>query len=177
MKYIASTLFAATFIIMNIPGILRASNPLPIGSEAPTPPILDQDGKPFDLAAAYAGGTVLLYFYPKASTPGCTAQACSLRDDIENLKDLGVTVIGASRDTPQAQKKFAESQNLPFTLLADDDGELATAFGVGSLLGMASRSSFIIKGGKIVWVAPRAKTSGHASEVQAALAALEKSDT
>lgn len=177
MKHLGLRILLPAFIIMNIPGILRASAPLAVGTEAPVLQILDQDAKPFDLAGAYAEGTVLLYFYPKASTPGCTAQACSLRDDIQNLKDLGVTVIGASRDTPAAQKKFATAQNLPFTLLADNEGKLAEAFGVGGLLGMANRSSFLIQEGKIVWVAPSAKTSGHAEEVRQALEAIKKTQS
>lgn len=160
--------------MISFSSLVRASDPVNVGSPAPVVEILDQDGQPFDLAAAYASGTVLVYFYPKADTPGCTAQACSLRDDIENLGQLNVRVIGVSRDTPAAQKRFQERHNLPFTLLADEEGKLATAFGVGGILGFSNRSSFLIRDGKIVWVQPRAKTSGHAEEVLAALAELDQ---
>lgn len=173
MKKLSLIFIPLVFLAMiSIPGLLHASDPLKVGSPAPALTLMDQDGQPFDLATAYAKGTVLVYFYPKANTPGCTAQACSLRDDIENLGDLGIQVVGVSRDTPGAQKKFQEQHHLPFTLLADEKGELASAFGVGSVLGFSNRSSFLVEGGKIAWLTPSAKTSGHAAEVQDALKAL-----
>jgi len=79
--------------------------------------------------------------------------------------------VGVSKDTPAAQKKFQEKYQLPFPLLADHDGKVAEAFGVGGLLGFSNRSSFLIKDGKVIWAQPKAKTSGHAEEVKAALAA------
>lgn len=146
-----------------------AENPQP----APTPAATDHEGKPFSFAEAYQEGTVLVFFYPKAGTPGCTAQACSLRDEIEDFSELGVSVIGVSRDTPEAQSNFREKHNLPFPLIADEDGAVAEAFGVGGMLGFSNRSSFLVRDGKIVWSAPRAKTGGHAEEVLAALQNLD----
>ena len=171
MKKLSCTLLLLTMI--SIPGILRASDPIAVGAPAPALTLPDQDGQPFDLAAAYAKGMVLVYFYPKANTPGCTAQACSLRDDMANLGSLGLQVVGVSRDTPEAQKRFQEQHSLPFTLLADEKGDLAKAFGVGSVLGFSNRSSFLVKDGKIAWLTPSAKTSGHAEEVQTALKTLD----
>lgn len=171
-KYLFAILL---FLLMSyLTNIVRASNPITTGAEAPKLTATDQDGNPFDLGKAYAEGMVLVYFYPKADTPGCTAQACSLRDDIENLSQLGVQVVGISKDTPEAQKKFQEKYNLPFPLLADEDGAVASAFGVGGVLGFSNRSSFLVKDGKIVWSAPKAKTSGHAEEVAAAIKSLEQ---
>lgn len=157
---------------MNIPFLLQAAELLPVGSSAPVVAILDQNGKPFDLAAAYQKGMTIVYFYPKADTPGCTAQACSLRDDSGELSKLGVQVIGVSKDSPEAQKKFQEKYHLPFPLLADDKRELGEAFGVGAMLGFSNRTSFLIKDGKIVWCSPKAQTKEHAKEVEEALAKL-----
>ncbi len=150
----------------------RADNTPQVGSPAPRLTATDQDAQSLNLGDFYDRGITLVYFYPKASTPGCTAQACSLRDAIADLKDLGIQVVGVSRDTPAAQKKFQEKYELPFPLIADSDGKVAEAFGVGGLLGFSKRSSFLVQNGKIVWAQPKAQTSGHAGEVKAALAAL-----
>ncbi len=163
----------ATLAMIKLP-FVQASDPSMVGSPAPTPAAIDQDGKPLDLAATYAKGITLVYFYPKADTPGCTAQACSLRDGIEDLKSLGVQVIGVSKDTPAAQKKFQEKYNLPFPLIADTDGKVAEAFGVGRILGFTSRTSFLVKDGKIAWVEPKAGTKNHAEQVKAALQSLKE---
>ncbi|MFV0416956.1 MAG: peroxiredoxin [Chthoniobacterales bacterium] len=163
-----------TLLSMSFTPILRASDPVKVGTPAPAVTSKDQDAAPVDLGKVLAEGVTLVYFYPKADTPGCTAQACSLRDDIENLGDLGIRVIGVSRDTPAAQKAFAEKYKLPFTLLADEDGSVSEAFGIGSLLGYSKRSSFLIRNGEVVWVQPKAQTAGHAEEVKAALAEIKK---
>ncbi len=155
--------------------ILQANDLTQPGAPAPRLTATDQDGNPLDLGSYYDRGLTLVYFYPKADTPGCTAQACSLRDAITELKDLGIQVIGVSRDTPAAQKKFQDKYQLPFPLIADQKGEVAQAFGVGSMLGFSSRSSFLIQDGKVVWAQPKAKTSGHAEEVKTAVAGLPKS--
>lgn len=155
--------------------LLRANDLTQPGAPAPRISAPDQDGNPLDLGALYDQGTTLVYFYPKADTPGCTAQACGLRDAISELKDLGIQVVGVSKDTPAAQKKFQAKYELPFPLIADYEGKVAEAFGVGSMLGFTSRSSFLIQDGKVVWAQPKAQTAGHAAEVKAALAALPKS--
>ena len=151
--------------------------PLAPGAPAPQITAVDQDGQPVNFADSYAKGITLVYFYPKADTPGCTAEACSLRDSYANLKAQGLQIIGVSRDTAGAQKKFHEKYNLPFTLVADTDGKVAEAFGVpmmgAGLMPIASRQSFIVKDGKIAWNSLKAQTKGSAEEVQKALDALK----
>ena len=145
------------------------------GSAAPLVTATDQDGKPVKFADVYARGTTLVYFYPKAGTPGCTAQACSLRDAFASLHGKNLQILGVSRDTPEAQKKFQEKNRIPFTLIADTDGVVAKAFGVPGFMGLpvSSRQSFIIKDGKVVWASLHARTGDHAAEVQAALDSLK----
>jgi peroxiredoxin Q/BCP len=116
---------------------------LSVGDEAPRVAAPDQNGTTVNLADVYAKGPTLVYFYPKADTPGCTAQACSLRDAFPDFTGQGVQIIGVSADTAEAQKKFAEKYNLPFVLLADADGAVAKAFGVPTAMGFAKRQSFI----------------------------------
>jgi len=143
---------------------------------APRVEALDQDGKSVKLADFYAQGVTLVYFYPKASTPGCTAQACSLRDAYEELTKAGVHVIGVSRDTVNSQKKFAENQKLPFTLLADPDGSVLKAFGVKTIpiIGLSTRQAFLIKDGKVVWRDEKASTKEQAADVLRVLKELQK---
>jgi peroxiredoxin Q/BCP len=97
------------------------------GDTAPTVDLLDQDGAPFDWSALH-GSRTLLFFYPKASTPGCTQQACGLRDIVGQVGDT--RIVGVSPDKPAAQKKFATTNDLPYPLLADVDHALAEAYGV-----------------------------------------------
>jgi len=162
-------------ILMNIPFFSARAESLATGSPAPVLTATDQDGQTVDFAKIYAAGPTLVYFYPKADTPGCTAQACSLRDSFTGLKKEGLTILGVSRDTPAAQKKFQEKYQLPFTLIADVDGKVSAAFGVGGIMGLpvSKRESFLIVDGKVVWNTPKgAKTKDHAAEVQAALDTL-----
>lgn len=150
------------------------ANPVELGADAPAVKAVNQDGASVDLAAVYRKGPVVVYFYPKADTPGCTKQACSLRDAYATLTEKGVTVFGVSHDDVAAQKEFHKKYKLPFDLLADDKKELSKAFGVPSnQLGMASRQAFLIKDGKIVWRDLKASTDKQAEDVLAALAALK----
>lgn len=162
-------------ITMSFFGFGSKVKALDVGAPAPVPVAVDQDGKPFAFADVYAKGVTLVYFYPKADTPGCTAQACSLRDSFEALKAENLQVVGVSRDTPDSQKKFQQKYNLPFNLVADADGKVAEAFGVGGMLGLpvSKRQSFLIKDGRVAWMSPSAKTGEHAAEVQTALDALK----
>ena len=133
----------------------------------------DENGNVINLADVYAKGTTVVFFYPKASTPGCTKQACSLRDSSADLGNLGVQIIGVSADKPAAQKAFKEAQKLPYSLIADSEGKVIDAFKVAKKLGMATRQAFIIKGGKVVWHAPKASTATQAEDIKAALAELK----
>jgi peroxiredoxin Q/BCP len=135
--------------------------------EAPKVEAKDQDGNTVKLEEAYAKGLTLVYFYPKAGTPGCTAQACSLRDAYEDLTKEGIKVFGVSTDDVAAQKKFVESKKLPFTILADPDGKVLEAFKVKKipLIGLASRQAFLVKDGKVVWHDAKASTVEQAADV------------
>jgi peroxiredoxin Q/BCP len=152
--------------------LFGSGEPLEVGADAPNLTAIDQDGHSISLGDAYRKGFVLVYFYPKADTPGCTLQACSLRDDFETLTDRGVTVVGVSNDSPEAQKKFQEKFDLPFTLLADEDKKVIDAFGVPAKLGKAARQAFLIRDGKVVWRDLTASTKEQAADVLAALDTL-----
>lgn len=152
---------------------LRA-DPLEVGAKAPVVSSVNQDGKPVALADLYAKGLVLVYFYPKADTPGCTKQACSLRDAYETLIQRGVTVVGVSNDSVAAQKAFVEKYKLPFILLADDDKKVINAFGVPATMGFASRQAYLVKDGVLVWRDLKASTEQQATDVLAALDAMGK---
>ena len=146
---------------------------LEVGDSAPTLTANDQDGKPLSLEATYKKGVTLVYFYPKADTPGCTAEACSLRDSYTDLRAKGLQVIGVSEDKADDQKKFQEKYKLPFSLIADSDGAVAKAFGVPTAGGYAKRQSFLVKDGKIVWRDLNASTKNQATDVRAALENLK----
>lgn len=98
----------------------------------------DRDGRQVK-ASDFAGKPLIIYFYPKDNTPGCTAEACSIRDDYSRLTGLGYTVIGISKDSPASHGKFAEKHSLPFILLSDESTEVNQAFGVWQKKKMAGR--------------------------------------
>jgi peroxiredoxin Q/BCP len=157
-------------------GFFLRGDPLPVDSPAPHITAVDQNGQTVRFADIYAKGTTLVYFYPKAGTSGCTAEACSLRDAYTDLQVKGLQIIGVSRDTVAAQNKFQQENHLQFTLIADPDGKVAEAFGVpkmGGILPIDARQSFLVKDDKIVWNSPHAATKGAANEVQKALASLK----
>ena len=160
------------FSAISLFALTGEAEPLTIGTVAPAITAKDQDGAAVNFADVYSKGTTLVYFYPKAGTAGCTAQACSLRDSFADLNQKGLQIIGVSEDTVDSQKKFKEEHKLPFTLIADSDGRVAEAFGVPITMGLARRQSFIVREGKIAWISPQAKTKEHAQEVQAALESL-----
>ncbi len=161
--------------LLSFLGITTGDAP-PVGSPAPTPTGTAQDGSSVSFAEVYRSGLVLVYFYPKADTPGCTAQACSLRDAYADLQGEGLTVLGVSIDTPAAQTKFRTKHLIPFTLIADEDGAVAKAFGVPTLLGLAAkRQAFLIRDGNVVWSDLSAATKGQADDVRVALARLRGS--
>ena len=164
------------FLTMGLFSFIGKVKALEVGSPAPDITALDENGAEFRFVDAYAKGPALVFFYPKADTPGCTAQACSLRDAFESLQAKNLQIVGVSRDTAEAQKKFQAHYKLPFPLIADADGKVAEAFGVPAMLGVlpvTKRQSFLIKDGKIVWKAESAQTAKHAAEVQTALDSLQ----
>jgi peroxiredoxin Q/BCP len=147
------------------------------GDQAPDFQLEDQDGKAHKLAD-YAGKTVVLYFYPKADTPGCTTQACGIRDRGAEYDAAGAVVLGVSPDKPAALRKFADKYGLPFTLLADADHQVAEAYGVWvekSMYGRkymgVERSTFVIgPDGTLVNVFRKVKPAEHDDLVLGALA-------
>ena len=143
-----------------------------IGSPLPSLSAKDQDGQIVNLSTFEKEGFLLVFFYPKANTPGCTAQACSLRDGYEDLQKRGVKILGVSADDVAAQKKFATDHKLPYPLLADHENKIIQAFGVGGLFGFAKRSAFLFRNGKLIWQDPKGSTQDQAKVVLDLLATL-----
>jgi len=149
---------------------------LKVGDRAPSFSLADQNGRIVSLAD-FRGTKLLLYFYPKADTPGCTRQACSVRDSAESLQEAGAAVVGISPDRPQDQKKFDDKYDLRFPLLSDPDHKVAEAYGVWgkkSLYGKSYegiiRSSFLIdEDGRILQVAYGVKPEDTVPKAQEAL--------
>ena len=149
---------------------------LDIGTQAPDFTLPDQDGNPVTLSDL-RGQTVVLYFYPKADTPGCTTQACGVRDHLPDYTAAGARVIGVSPDPVKAVKKFHEGQNLNFTLLADEDHAVCEKYGVwgektmyGKKYWGAQRATYIIDAdGVIRHVIPKVSPKTHDEEVLKAL--------
>ena len=136
----------------------------------------DQDGNMVRLSDA-AGKPVVLFFYPRADTPGCTIEACEFRDHLKSLQDVGVVVWGISRDTVKAQKKFAEKYKLNYPLLADPDEKVCKQFGVmkeknmyGKKVMGIERTTFLIgQDQTLLKIFPKVSPEGHAEEVLAVL--------
>jgi thioredoxin-dependent peroxiredoxin len=143
-----------------------------VGTIAPQFTLKDQDGKMHTLAQ-YAGKQVLLYFYPKDDTPGCTTEACTLRDSFADFEAMGMVVLGVSRDDEKKHKKFQEKYNLPFALLADTEGSVCETYGVWQLkkfmgkeyMGISRVSFLIDEAGKVKKVYETVKPAEHAGEV------------
>jgi peroxiredoxin Q/BCP len=143
-----------------------------VNDKAPDFSLLDQDENKVSLKD-FRGKTVVLYFYPRADTPGCTKESCEFRDTDKQIQKVGAVILGISADTPKAQKKFQEKYHLPFTLLADTEKKVINAFGVykeknmygKKVMGIA-RTTFIIgPDGKIKPVFNKVKPEGHAEQV------------
>lgn len=150
------------------------------GKKAPAFSLKNQDGETVKMSD-FAGKPVVLYFYPKDDTPGCTTEACGFRDEHAQLKKAGAVVLGVSPDNEKRHAKFAAKYELPFTLLADTEHEVAEkygAWGEKSLYGRKYmgifRVTFLIgPDGKVAKVWPKVKPAEHAAEVLAAVKALK----
>jgi peroxiredoxin Q/BCP len=146
------------------------------GDKAPDFTLPNQDGDPVSLSD-FAGRTVVLYFYPKAATPGCTAQACGVRDHLPDYQSAGAVVLGVSPDPVDAIKKFHDGQGLNFTLLADADHAVTEAYGVwvqknraGRTFWGAARTTFIIApDGRVAHVIENVSPNTHDGQVLKAL--------
>ena len=146
------------------------------GKKAPAFTLADQNGETHKLAS-YAGRPVILYFYPKDDTPGCTTQACGIRDDWSTFEQTGAAVLGVSPDSEQSHAKFRQKYGLPFTLLADNDHELTERYGFwveknnyGKKYMGVERSTVVIDAdGNVARVFRRVKPDGHVQQVLTAL--------
>jgi peroxiredoxin Q/BCP len=169
--YLSATLLSSFLISASV----QAKSPA-VGEPAPLVQGKDQDGKEWKLADVVGKKVVLLYFYPKDDTPGCTKEACGFRDRISDLKKENVEVVGVSFDSPESHQKFISKYNLNFPLVADTDGAIADAYGVRMTgKNMAKRTSFLIGlDGKIAHVTDTMNADTHLSEMKEAVAGLKK---
>jgi peroxiredoxin Q/BCP len=147
---------------------------LKVGDTAPDFSLLDERGLPVSLKDYLGKKVVVLYFYPKDFTSGCTAEACSFRDSYKPIQDKGAVVIGVSLDSVESHSKFSEKYMLPFTILSDSKKEVAKAYGVLGVGGfLAKRVTFIInKDGKITHVFTKVDVKQHSEEILKALEEL-----
>ncbi len=152
---------------------------LEAGKKAPAFNLPDQDGRKHKLSD-YAGKWVLLYFYPKDNTSGCTKEACAIRDDWPRFEKLGAVVLGVSKDSAESHRRFADKHSLPFTLLSDESTKMIEKYGAWRLKKLAGReymgivriSYLVDPKGKIAKVYPKVKPAEHAAEVLADLEEL-----
>ncbi|MDE0291801.1 MAG: peroxiredoxin [Candidatus Dadabacteria bacterium] len=139
---------------------------LEVGSQAPDFEAETYGAEKVRLSDFYSKGTVALYFYPRDNTPGCTKEACSLRDAEEELISLGVQVLGVSTDGVKSHENFRNKFSLNFPLLSDKSREIVDLYGIKSKFDTARRVTFLIeKGGRIAHIWKKVKTSSHAEEV------------
>ncbi|MEM0155396.1 MAG: peroxiredoxin [Thermoplasmataceae archaeon] len=148
---------------------------LNIGDKAPDFEAKADSGSTVTLYEALKSGPVVLYFYPKDETPGCTAEACSFRDNWSDIRELGATVYGVSSDTVESHRKFKEHRNLPFTLLSDPERAIRKTYGATGLL-LPPRITYVIdKDGTIVHVYnSQMNAKNHSAEALTALNKLAK---
>lgn len=148
-------------------GACTTKNKLKVGDKAPDFLLVDKDGKKHTLAD-WSGKKIALYFYPKDNTPGCTEQACSIRDNFEDLTDAGITIIGLSKGSEKSKERFAEKQHLPFPLLLATE-ETLKSYGVnGSIftLYLPKRRTFLVnEQGIIVAIINKIDTKNHARQI------------
>jgi peroxiredoxin Q/BCP len=179
MKTNLSQVIFATILTLALSlssGLAQGDTKPKVGDKAPLIEGKDQDGKDWKLADDLGKKVILLYFYPKDNTPGCTTEACGLRDKMGDLKKDNVEVIGVSFDNAESHQQFISKFSLNFPLLADTDGKIADAYGVRMTgKNMAHRVSFLIDlDGKIVHVTDSPSANVHLTEMQAAVADLKK---
>lgn len=178
MKHIITVSLVTVFAIvatLSFTPIGIANDQATVGSPAPEFELPDQDGQLHSLED-YRNQWVVLYFYPKDETPGCTTEACAFRDNIFAFRDLNAQILGVSLDDVESHKAFAENHGLPFPLLADPDGDTSSAYGVKTrMFGMtvAKRQTFIIgPDGNIAKHYETVKPDEHSTQVLADLRAL-----
>ena len=147
-------------------------NTLNVGDTVPSFSAPDQDGNTINLSD-YTGKKLIVFFYPRANTPGCTAEACNLRDNYKALQDEGYELLGVSEDSQKKQANFKNKYEFPFPLLADEDHAVINAFGVwgpkkfmGKEFDGIHRKTFVVNGdGKVAKVIDKVKTKDHAAQL------------
>lgn len=168
------TLLMIATLLSTVLGTAHAGEGKKVSYDAPAVSGVNQDGKAVNFTDVYAKGPTVVFFYPKADTPGCTKQACSLRDAFADLSKDGVQVLGVSFDKAEAQKAFQDKFKLPYDLIADPEGKIVEAFKVEKMLrgvlSLAKRSCFLIKGGKVIWEDFQASTDKQAEDIKRVLA-------
>jgi len=145
---------------------------LKVGDKAPEFTINDQEGKPVSLGD-YAGKKVVIYFYPRDNTPGCTAQACNIRDNYSTIQEMGIIILGVSADTEEKHQKFIKKFDLPFPLLADVDHTLLNLYGVwgekkfmGKIYDGIHRTTFVMdESHTLIGIIEKPKTKDHTREI------------
>ena len=169
-QFFSSRFLAAGLLAVAMSFAARGATPK-VGDQAPLVEGKDQDGKTWKLADSVGKKLVLLYFYPKDDTPGCTKEACGFRDQIGDLQKENVEVIGVSFDSPDSHQKFISKYHLNFPLIADTDGKIADAYGVRMTgRNMDRRVSFLIGlDGKIVHVTDTMNAETHLTEMKQAV--------
>jgi peroxiredoxin Q/BCP len=159
---------------MSMSGSRPSKSGVRVGDVAPDFTLQDQSGQPVSLHDVVRRGAVVLYFYPKDQTPGCTAEACAFRDAYEVFRDAGAEVVGVSSDGVGSHERFSSRHQLPFTLLADPDGRVRKQYGVRPTLGiLPGRVTFVIDAGGVVRHVFSSQT-GVTRHVQEALDALNE---
>ena len=140
------------------------------GDPAPDFTATATDGSMITLSSFHGQQAVVLYFYPKDDTPGCTKEACSFRDNIGQFKQKGAAILGVSTDDAASHQAFTQKFSLPFPLLVDESKTISRAYGVLGLTGFAQRATFIIgKDGRIAKIFPQVHVDGHTAEVLSAI--------
>ena len=171
---------SATKTPTNVKSTSSAETMLKVGQKAPTFALSDDKGKVVKLSD-FKGKTVVLFFYPKDDTPGCTTEACSFRDGLVSMKRRGAVVLGVSPDSVESHKKFVNKFDLNFPLLSDVEKKMLLAYGVWKEKSMygrkymgVERTTFVIDGnGKIAVIFPKVKVGQHYDEVLTALADMD----
>lgn len=182
---IRTKIYLLFLVVLHVPGTLCAREskqtaaaveasgkmniPIEVGARAPRITVTTDLGTLLDMGAVYDAGVVLVYFYPKADTPGCTKQACNLRDAYVTLQESGISILGVSMDEASAQRAFKEKYRLPFVLIADTTASLIDAFGVPRRGKFAKRQAFLITDGVVVWRNLQANPTSQAEDALAAL--------
>ena len=163
-KFLLIALLIASFAVLQSCGG-NAEN-LSVGNPAPDFTLQDSDGKSYSLSSYKENNPVIIYFYPKAGTPGCTKQACGIRDSFSKFKENDIVVLGISVDSKESIKEFIKDNNLNFPLLSDENKEVSKAYGVLNNIGVDSRITFIVdKQGNIANILRDVDVETHANDV------------